>query len=245
MSRKNGCPTNIRDWQVDVLNPASTRLDPDWVRVKGNESLTTGYDSDTEDGSSPESAYSENYKTKINGSHSLECKRVVDPVTGDRDPGQSILDDYMHKVGCDGDGTIRMIDPVGRAVVYDFIVTSNETSVDETAESVSWDMDVVGEPEEQLYMQATGVSIMDGASPVTTLSLGAGETKTLTVKIAPEGASNQRFGVASFDPARVQVRNVDGMTFDVVGRQAAAAVKIAVTTKNNSLRAEVAVTVTA
>lgn len=242
MARKNGCPMTVRDWAIDILSRASTKANPTWIRIKGLTSMTLSTDADTEDGSSAESLWGEPYVTKRNGSLSLEGRPVIDSVTGAQDPGQAELDYYATQGGCDGDATLRIADPYGRAQIIDVVVTSNERSADDTSETRTWDTEIVGEPEEQPYVQVTSIA----TTPATSASIEVGETESVTVAFTPDTASNQKFSVASADTSKVQVANIDGLNFDIVGVAVTETpVNVVVRTMNNSKEATIAVTVTA
>lgn len=242
MARKNGCPMTVRDWAIDILSRASTKANPTWIRIKGLTSMTLSTDADTEDGSSAESLWGEPYVTKRNGSLSLEGRPVIDSVTGSQDPGQAELDYYATQGGCDGDATLRIADPYGRAQIIDVVVTSNERSADDTSETRTWDTEIVGEPEEQPYVQVTSIA----TTPATSASIEVGETESVTVAFTPDTASNQKFSVASADTTKVKVANIDGLNFDIVGVAVTEKpVNVVVRTMNNSKEATIAVTVTA
>ena len=242
MARKNGCPFSVRDWVIEILSHASTAEDPIWLRIKGLTSMDWSVDSDTEDGSSADNAYSDPYKTKINGSLSIEGKPATDAVTGNRDPGQAELDYYKGMVGCDGDARIRLIDPYGRAQILDVAVTGSGRTADETSDTVSWDMEVVGEPEEVPYVQVTAIS----TTPASSATVTVGSTTSVTVKFTPTGASNQKYSVASQDQNKVKVANIDGLNFDLVGVDATSdPVNVVVKSMNNAKSATIAVTVSA
>ena len=232
----------VRDWAIDILSRASTKANPTWIRIKGLTSMTLSTDADTEDGSSAESLWGEPYVTKRNGSLSLEGRPVIDSVTGAQDPGQAELDYYATQGGCDGDATLRIADPYGRAQIIDVVVTSNERSADDTSETRTWDTEIVGEPEEQPYVQVTSIA----TTPATSANIEVGETESVTVAFTPDTASNQKFSVASADTSKVQVANIDGLNFDIVGVAVTETpVNVVVRTMNNSKEATIAVTVTA
>ena len=244
MARKNGCPTSVRDWIIEILSRASTMSAPDWIRIKGLNTITVSEDADTEDGSSAESLYGEPYVTKRNGSVSLDGKPVVDRVTGAHDRGQTELDYYATVGGCDGDAKLRIVDNCGHAEIWDVIVTSKERSADETGETVSWNLERVGAPENEQYVQVTSVT----TNPASSVTVQVGGTKTVTVVFAPENASNQKYSVASADTSKVRVENVDGLSFDLVGvaqTGVSETVNVQVKTMNNAKVATLAVTVSA
>ena len=229
MARKNGCPMTVRDWAIDIMSRASTKANPTWIRIKGLTSITLSTDGDTEDGSAAENLWSEPYVTKRNGSLSIEGRPVIDSVT---------------QGGCDGDATLRIADPYGRAQIIDVVVTSSERGADDTSETRTWDTEIVGEPEEQPYVQVTSIS----TSPATSASVTIGTPTSVTVSFTPATASNQKFSVASADTTKVQVANIDGLTFDLVGVAATEEgepVNVVVRSMNNSKEATIAVTVTA
>lgn len=238
MSRKNGCPFSIRDWQVDVKSRASTSDKEVWLRVKGLTSMDYSLEGDTEDGSTAESLFSEPYVSKRSGSISLEGKPASDAVTGAQDPGQAELDYYSMQGGCDGDATIRITDAYGHSTKLDVVVTSRGRNADDTSETVSWDMEVVGEPEEIPYVQVSSIS----TSPASTTTVEPGNTQSVTVTFTPENASNQKYSVASSDTSKVKVQNIDGLSFDIVGIAEGSA-GVVVRSMNNSKEAKITVTV--
>lgn len=242
MARKNGCPTSVRDWVIEIMSRVSTAADLEWIRIKGLNSIAVSNEADTEDGSSADSLYGEPYVTKRNGSISLEGRPIADRVTGAKDPGQAELDYYLTVGGCDGDARIRIVDNVGHAEVWDVAVVSKENGADETSETVSWDLERVGAPETQAYVQVSGVA----TTPDTSLSVTAGDVETVMVSFTPANASNQKYSVASADTTKVRVDNIDGLTFDIIGVAATTEpVKVQIKTMNNAKVAEISVTVSA
>lgn len=240
--RKNGCPTNVRDWSIFIQD--KTQVTETWIRIKGLTQLTRSTDSTTEDGSAATDAYEEPYVTKRSGSLSLEGKPVVDASTGERDPGQSMLDDYATEVGCEGDATIKIVDPYGMATVADYIISGGEVSSDDTEETVSWDLAQVGEAEQLPYVQLVGVALKDGNTAVTTLTMAVGSTpKVITVNFTPENASNQRFKVGTSNKRKVAVSNITENSFTLTALSAGTAT-VTVTAVNNNRTATITVTVT-
>ena len=178
--RKNGCPVNIRNWLVYILDVATN----DFVRIYGLSSLTNSIDSDTEDGSADTDLWEEPYVTKRNASVSLEGKQVVEESTGALDEDQEILNGYAEVGGCDGDATLKFVDPYGHAWIADYIVNSHETSSDDSEDTESWDLSQVGEAEKLPYVQVSSVALKDGETAVTTLSMTVGDAaKLITVEI--------------------------------------------------------------
>lgn len=239
--RKNGCPVNIKNWLIYILDVATN----EFVRIFGLNSLTRSTDSETEDGSADTETWSEPYVTKRSGSLTLEGKEVVVESTGDNDPGQELLNSYAEAAGCDADATLKVVDPYGHAWVGDYIVTGKETSSDDSGTTLSWDLEQVGEVEVLPYVQVTDVTLKDDSTDVTTLALTEGSTpKIITVAFAPEGASNKRFKVTNNKRSVVSVSNIteDGFT---ITPMAVGTATIAVTTANGGKRATLAVTVSA
>ena len=188
--RKNGCPTNIRDWQVAILDREAGG-EENWVRIRGLKTMTRTIDSETADGSAGTDLWEEPYVTKRSAVLKLSGKAVGCISTGETDPGQALLDGYARAEGCLADATIRFVDPYSHAMEADFIVTSAEREADDTESAVSWELKQVGEAEELPYVPVQGIEL-----ETDTLTLQAGGEKT-TVQFAfvPANASNQRFRV--------------------------------------------------
>ena len=242
MARKNGCPTSVRDWIIEIMSRVSTSDTPEWIRIKGINSISVSEDADTEDGSSADSLYGEPYVTKRNGSITLEGRPVVDRVTGARDRGQEELNHYATVGGCDGDARIRIVDNTGHAEIWDVIVTGTERGADESSETVSWDIERVGEPEHEAYVQVSSVA----TTPATSAEVTVGGNTTVTVAFTPANASNQKYSVASADTSKVKVDNIDGLTFEIIGVAVTdSPVSVQVKTMNNAKVATLAVTVNA
>lgn len=242
MARKNGCPTNIRDWQIDIMSRASTRTDPTWIRIKGLTDISVSVDADTEDTSAAESLYAEPSVTKRSGSISLDARPIYDRVTGAHDPGQEELDYYLTVGGCDGDAVLRLVDPCGHAEIIDVVVTGKENSVDDSSDTISYTLERVGESESVPYVQVTAISTDQEGNAV---SLAVGATKTVNVSFTPTTASNQKYAVASADTTKVRVDNIDGLTFELVGvAPTTEAVRVVVRSVNNSREVTLNVTVT-
>ncbi len=240
--RKNACPTNVKDWNISIQD--KSQVTETWVRIRGLNEMTHNTDSNTEDGSATTDLWEEPYVSKRNGTIALSGRPLVDAATGEADPGQTMLDDYATAGVCDEDATLKIVDPYGKAIVADFVVTGTETSANETEETKSWDLAQVGEAEPIPYVQVTGVELKDNNTAVTTLALQVGDTaKLITVAIAPADASNQRFRITTGSKRVAQVGNVTDNSFTVTA-VGAGTTNIVVTTVNNARRATLAVTVT-
>lgn len=239
--RKNGCPVNIRNWIVSVLDVS----EDEFIRIYGLNSMTRSTDADTEDGSSDTDTWGEPYVTKRNGSVSLEGRAVVVESTGAKDPGQEILDSHAELSGCDGDVTLKFVDPYGHGWIADYIVTSSEISADDTGTTKSWELEQVGEAESIPYVQVTSIALKDNTADASTLSLEIGDPpKIITVAFTPENASNKRFKVANNRRSVCTVSNIteDGFTVTPVSVGTA---NITVTSINGEKTASCTVTVSA
>lgn len=238
--RKNGCPVNIRNWLIEILDVATK----EWIRIFGLNSMTRGVDAETEDGSADTDAWSEEYVTKRSASLSLEGKPVVVESTGAIDPGQDLLNYYAEQVGCESDATLRLTDPYGHAVQADFIVNSKEESADASGSSVSWDLTQVGEAEQLPYVHVESVALHADESAVTELSMQTGDAaKLVELKFTPETASNKRFKVSNSKRAVANVVNITDGGFSIMP-VAAGETTITVTTANGPKTASIKVTVT-
>lgn len=239
--RKNGCPVNVKNWLIYVLDKATD----EFVRIYGLNSMNRSIGSDTEDGSSDTDNWAEPYVTKRNGSVSLEGRPVVVEATGEIDPGQQLLTDYASEVGCDGDATLKIVDPYGHAVVMDVIVTDHEQDTDSDGDTVSWDMEQVGEAEVLPYVNIASVALKDGETAVTTLSLTVGgAAKIITVGFTPANASNTRFRVTNTNRKVCSVGSVTETGFTITPI-AAGTSTITVTSVEGAKTATLAVTVAA
>ena len=188
--RKNGCPTNIGDWQVSILD-RETGGEENWVRIRGLKTMTRGMDSETADGSAGTDLWEEPYVTKRSAVLKLSGKAVGCIATGETDPGQSLLDSYAQEAGCMADATLKFVDPYSHAMVADFIVASVEKEADNTENTVSWELKQVGEAEELPYVPVQGIALEADAME---LQVGE-EKKTVRFAFVPQNASNQRFRV--------------------------------------------------
>lgn len=237
--RKNGCPVNIRNWLVYILDNATSN----YVRIYGLTSLSRTIDSDTEDGSKDTDTWEEPYVTKRKSTMSLEGKEVVVESTGAKDEGQEMLTSYAEQSGCEGDATLKFVDPYGHCWIGDYIVTSHEISADDSETTLSWDLSQVGEVEVQPYVSVTSIAVKDGESSAATLEMDVGDAaKIITVVFTPTGSSNKRFKVSNTKRSVATISNIteDGFTINAV---AAGTTTITVTTINGAKTASIALTV--
>lgn len=239
--RKNGCPVNIKNWLVEILDHSSD----EFVRIYGLNSLTASVDSETEDGSSSTDVWAEPYVSKRSASSSLEAKKVVNELTGVEDEGQALLNYYAEQAGCDADATLRFTDAYGHAWVADYIVTSREDSVDDTGDTLSWDLEQVGEAEVLPYVHVVSVAMKDGSTTLDgTLSMAVSASpKIISVAFTPDTSSNKRFKVTNSKRSVATVGNVTDTGFTITP-VAAGTTNVVVTSVEGEKSVSLAVTVT-
>jgi len=237
--RKNGCPVNIRNWLVYILDVSTSTF----VRIYGLTSLSRSIDSNTEDGSADTDVWSEPYVSKRSSSSSLEGKEVITESTGAKDEGQELLDTYAEYAGCDADATLKFIDPYGHSWIADYIVTSRELSVDDSGATVSWSLEQVGEAEILPYLHVSDVELKDGLLSAATLGFEVGDAaKIITIEFTPEEASNKRFKVTNNKKSVVTVSNITETGFTLTPVSVGTA-NVTVTTINGEKTATCVVTV--
>lgn len=238
--RKNGCPVNIRNWLVYILDVATS----EWVRIYGLTSLSRTVEGDTEDGSADTDTWAEPYVTKRSSSAELEGVKKAVEATGELDPGQQMLDEYAEQTGCDADATLKFIDPYGHGWIADYVVTSVEESADDTENGKSWSLEQVGEAESIQYVQVTAIAAKSGSAAANTLSMKVGDApKLIDIEFTPENASNRRFRVQNNRRSVARVSDITENGFALTALSAGMAT-IVVTSVNNAKTASIAVTVT-
>ena len=241
--RKNSCAMNIRDWLVQILDGQSDSAER-WVRIYGLTTLKYSTDSETEDGSAADDEWQEPYVIRRSARLTLSGHPVVDAESGDRDEGQELLSQYGEKTGCDGDATLRLIDPYGHAMEADYIVTAVETGSDDGENGVSWELMQVGAPETLPYVQMQSVTLMDGSAPLAGVTIRAGSApKVVGLAFVPENASNRRYRVHLTGKRYAAISNVTENSFTVTPLAEGEA-SVTVTTLNGGRTATLRVTVT-
>ncbi len=240
--RKNGCPVNIQNWLVYILDIATDTF----LRIYGLTSMSRTVEGDTEDGSAATETWAEPYITKRSSSTDLEGIKKVVESTGEIDPGQEMLDYYAEQAGCGSDCTLKFIDPYGHGWIADYIVTSAEESADESEQTRSWSLEQVGEAEPIQYVQVEGIAVRSGVEDASAVSMKVGDApKVIEIVFTPEDASNQRFRVTNTKQRSVvKVGDITetGFTLTPIGVGSA---NIAVTSVNGGKTATIAVTVSA
>lgn len=237
--RKNGCPVNIKNWLIYILNAATQT----YVRIYGLTSLTRNVDSNTEDGSADTDTWEEPYVTKRKGGLSLEGRPVVEEATGNIDAGQDILNSYADAVGCDGDATLKVVDPYGHAFCADYIVTSREESADDSGTTLSWDLEQVGEAEVLPYTHVTNIALEIDGTEATTAEMKVGDpSKLVSIAFTPEEPSNTRFKITNTKRSVATIGNITENGFSITP-VAAGTTEVVVTSVNGGKTANLTVTV--
>ena len=235
--RKNSCPTNIRDWQISILDKGWTAAER-WVRIRGLRVMNMNSDSETADGSAATDLWAEPYVTKRSATLKLSGKTVANAATGEKDEGQVMLDAYAAACGCAGDATIKFVDPYGHAMAADFVVTGVDQEANDTACDVSWELKQVGEAETLPYVAVSAVSVSPAA-----LNLRAGdEPAQVSVGFAPPEASNRRFRVSVTGRQYAAVSDVTESGFSVTALMPGTAT-VVVTSLNGQKTAQLSVNV--
>ena len=236
MARKSGCPFTVRDYSIKIEN----KVTDEEVLVKGLSEMSVDVESETDDGKTGDAIWSEMFIKGRSVSGSISGRPIYDRTTGARDPGQNL----MHKAatnagGCDNDQTLIVADAIGRAVKYDCVITGESVSADEDGETISWDWEGVGEPEELDYVQATKVGFDQER-----LSVEVGKTKELKVQFTPENASNQRYSYSIGDESVAALNAIDGANISIRG-VSAGDTTLTIKSMNNNLTATLNITVSA
>ena len=236
MARKSGCPFTVRDYSIKIEN----KVTDEEVLVKGLSEMSVDVESETDDGKTGDAIWSEMFIKGRSVSGSISGRPIYDRTTGARDPGQGL----MHKAatnggGCDNDQTLIVADAIGRAVKYDCVITGESVSADEDGETISWEWEGVGEPQELDYVQATKVDF-DKES----LSIQVGATEELKVKFTPENASNQRFSYSIADEAVAALNAIDGANLSIRG-VSEGSTTLTIKSMNNNLTATLSISVSA
>lgn len=240
--RKSGCPVNIQNWLVYILDVATDT----YLRIYGLTSMSRTVEGDTEDGSAATDTWAEPYITKRSGTIDLEGVKKVVESTGEIDPGQEMLDYYAEQAGCGSDCTLKFVDPYGHGWIADYVITSAEESADESEQSRSWSLEQVGEAEPIQYVQVESIAVMSGETSAANVSMKVGDApKLIDIVFTPENASNQRFRVTNTkQKSVVKVGDITetGFTLTPIG---AGTANISVTSVNGGKTATIAVTVSA
>ncbi len=234
--RKNGCPTNIRDWSILIQD--KSQVSETFIRIKGLEEMKHSTDATTEDGSATADLWEEPYVTKRSGKLTLSGKPLVNASTGMADAGQAMLDEYLESGKCEDDATIKIVDPYGTGVVGDFIVTGKEGSSGDDEDTCSWDLEQVGPVEKLPYVQLASLSFKDGNNAVSLLSFEPGDAaKVITIVFNPADASNQRFRVKTGNNQIVSISNITENAFTVTPVGGLGTTTITVTAVNGGITA--------
>ena len=218
MARQSGCPTSIKDSVVEILDKASGK----YIRIRGMDTMNFELSADTEEGSGGDALWKEPYVSKRGGKLSLKGKPISDPATGVRDDGQDrLIDAAVSEGGCENDQTIRIADTVGHTNELDVIVTGYKQDTEESGETISYDMELVGEPRFMPYVQVTGVTAKDKddaeLSETDALEVAVNDSEVAIVAITPEVASNKKFSASSSDKKIARIASIEDDTLHIVG----------------------------
>lgn len=242
IGRKSGCPTNIRDWQVMILDRDYTGSG-EWIRVRGLTALQRMAESETSDGSADSDVWQEPYVIKRQVRLTLEGRRIADMATGAVDPGQQLLDDYAGRDGCAADACLRFIDPYRHVMEAEYIVDGNTLGSGREADTVSWNLLQVGEARMLPYRPVSSIALHKDGQSVSTLTLHTGdESAVIRVVFDPQDASNRRFRVRTVGRQYAAVTDIDESGFSITGLQAGQAT-VTVISMNGSHTASLQVTV--
>ena len=237
MARKSGCPFTVRDYSIKIEN----KVTDEEVLVKGLSEMSVDVDSETDDGKTGDAIWAEMFIKGRSVSGSISGRPIYDRTTGARDPGQGLMHKAaMNAGGCDNDQTLIVADAIGRAVKYDCVITAESVSADEDGETISWDWEGVGEPEELDYVQASKV----GFDKSEGLSVKVGATAELKVQFTPENASNQRYSYSIGDESVAALNAIDGLNISIRG-VSEGQTKLTIKSMNNNLTATLNITVSA
>lgn len=234
MARKSGCPFTVRDYSIKIEN----KVTDEEVLVKGLGEMSVDVESETDDGKTGDSIWSEMFIKGRSVAGSLSGRPIYDRATGVRDPGQNLMHRAaMNAGGCDNDQTIIVADAIGRAVKYDCVITGESVSADEDGETISWDWEGVGEPREMDYVQAARIDFDRSG-----ISVNVGETAECRVKFTPENASNQRYSYSIADEGVATLHAIDGLDMSIRG-VSEGRTTLTVKSMNNNLIAETDISV--
>ncbi len=242
IGRANGCPTNIRDWQVMILDRDYSGTQQ-WLRIKGLRTLHMTSESETAEGSADSDLWEEPYVIKRRVRLTLEGKRIAEMASGQTDPGQNLLDEYTLRDGCQADACLRFIDPYGHAMEAEFIISGNSLQSDKEVDSVSWDLYQVGEAQMLPYRTVRTISFSRDGQNIETLTVGIDdEPVTINVDFTPSDASNQRYRVSVMGRQYAGVSDINETGFKIRGLQPGTATITAIS-MNGRHTAELQITV--
>ena len=233
--RKSGCPFTVRDYSIKIKDNVTDAEVP----VKGLSEMSVDVEAETGDGKGGDSVWAEMFIKSRAVSGTLSGRPIYDRTTGARDPGQNLMRRAaLNGGGCENDQTLIVADAIGRAVRYDCVVTKETVSADEDGETIEWEFEGVGAPEELAYVQLSNIAFDKGAG----LSVRAGETAEVVVKFTPEDASNRRFSYSIADESVAALNAIDGPSLSIRGVREGQT-KLTVKSMNNNLIAALTITV--
>ncbi|SET94683.1 hypothetical protein SAMN05421676_1129 [Salinibacillus kushneri] len=114
-----------RDWTLEVQTETDeTSGEAIYVPILGLNTLTFSSEKEDADTTSFDSnGHNEHLPASRGNSLTAEGLYLVDPETGERDPGQEAVEDLADQVGPDGLGNFKLTDPGGN--VREFSASAN------------------------------------------------------------------------------------------------------------------------
>jgi len=110
-----------RDWIVEIGDGGAT---PVWTEIKGINTLTFGSSKNDADTTSFDNGGVNTHLVASRGyTLTLEGFYMIDVETGDREPGQQLVEELADKIGPSSIGQFRLTDPAG--LVRTFSASAN------------------------------------------------------------------------------------------------------------------------
>ena len=241
IGRVNGCPTNIRDWQVMILDRDYSGTQQ-WLQITGLRTLTLKAESETAEGSAGSDLWEEPYVIKRRVRLTLEGKRIAEMASGQTDPGQNLLDEYALRDGCQADACQRFTDPYGHAMEAEYIISGTGLQSDGEADTVSWDLYQVGEARMLPYKAVRTIALSRNGQNISALTVGIHDEPTaISVDLTPSDASNRHYRVSKLGRQYAGISDISESGFSVRGLQPGTAT-ITVISMNGSHTAALQIT---
>jgi hypothetical protein len=103
-----------RDWVVEIEGDLGT-----FVPIGGIETLTfSGTKTDADTGAFDSEGWAEHLVVERSRSLGLSGFYIEDKTTGDRDPGQELVDDLAEKIGEEAIGNFKLTSPGGTVMTF-------------------------------------------------------------------------------------------------------------------------------
>lgn len=115
-----------RNWLIEVTDDVSG-VTPVWTKVSGINSFTLSSDKEDADTTDFDTAgYNSHIVAGRSNEISFEGFFVEDPATGDRDPGQQVVEDLSELIGPEALGGVRLTSPGGKVRQFDASFTTGD-----------------------------------------------------------------------------------------------------------------------